>query len=170
VVVVSGAVAMVDGYGEDNTVRTVHGEGRFLGELGILRGQATLLTAVAAREADVVIVPADRLGQALDADRPLRDLVLRTYLLRRSIMLGLASSLRIVGSGHSPDTQRLRDYAMRNDIVHSFIDLDADERAAELLEQLGIEPEETPVAVTRARQVLRNPSDDELGRALGLNA
>ena len=169
VVVVSGTVAMIDGYGHDNTVRTVHGQGRFLGELGILRGQATLLTAVAAQAGEVVIVPADRLGAALDADGPLRDLVLRTYLLRRSVMLGMASSLRIVGSGHSPDTRRLRDFATSHDLLHSFIDLDTDERAASLLDELGIEPEETPVAITRARQVLRNPADDELGRALGLN-
>jgi Na+:H+ antiporter, NhaA family len=170
VVVLSGMVAMVDGYGEDNTVRMVHCEGRFLGELGILRGQATLLTAVAARDGEVLIVPTDRLREALDADRPLRDLVLRSYLLRRAVMLDIAAELRIVGSGQAPDTQRLRGYLTRENIVHSFIDLDTDERAAGVLEDLGIEPGETPVAVTRSRLVLRNPSDDELGRALGLNA
>jgi thioredoxin reductase (NADPH) len=170
VVVVSGAVAMVDGYGRDNRVRTVHGDGRFIGELGILRGEATLLTPVGARDGEVVIVPADRLSAALDADPPLRDLVLRAYLLRRANLLGLAAELRIVGSGASADTQRLREFATRNDTMHSFIDLDTDERAATMLEELGVEPSETPVAVTRGRQVLRNPTDDELGRALGLQA
>jgi Na+:H+ antiporter, NhaA family len=167
VVVVSGAVAMVDGYGQDNTVRTVHGQGRFLGELGILSGQATLLTAVAQSDAEVVIVPTERLGAALDADAELRDLVLRTYLLRRSQLLGIAAQLRIVGSGGSDSTRRLREYATRQDVPFSFIDLDTDERAADMLRELGVEPDETPVALTRDGQVLRDPTEEELAEAIG---
>ena len=167
VVVVSGAVAMVDGYGQDNTVRTVHGEGRFLGELGILSGQATLLTAVAQRDAEVVIVPTERLGAALDADGELRDLVLRTYLLRRSQLLGIAAELRIVGSGGSESARRLRAVATREDMPFSFIDLDTDERAADMLRELGVERDETPVAVTRDGQVLRDPTEEELAEAIG---
>ena len=170
VVVIAGAVAMVDGYGQDNRVRTVHGEGRFLGELGILSGQATLLTAVAQRTGEVLIVPTEQLRVALDADPALRSVVLRTYLLRRSRLLGFAAELRIVGSGSSPDTQRLRDFASRNDVPHSWIDLDEDQHAASILEDLGVDIAETPVAVTRDRQVLRNPSETDLARALGLDA
>jgi NhaA family Na+:H+ antiporter len=166
-VVLAGAVAMVDGYGHDNRVRTVHGEGRFLGELGILRGQAMLLTAVAQRASEVLIIPTERLSAALEADPSLRDLVLRTYLLRRSRLLGFAE-LRIIGSRSSPDTQRLRDFASRNDVPHSWIDLDQDQRAASILEELRVDIAETPVAVTRQGNVLRNPSSAELGRALGL--
>jgi Na+:H+ antiporter, NhaA family len=170
VVVLAGAVAMVDGYGQDNRVRTVHGAGRFLGELGILSGQATLLTAVAQRAGEVLIIPTERLTEALGADPSLRDLVLRTYLLRRSMLLARAAELRIVGSGASPDTQRLRDFASQNDVPHSWIDIDHDERAARLLTDLGVELGETPVAVTRDRRVLRNPSDAELAQALGIDA
>src|SRR5919106_140914 len=170
VVVIAGAVAMVDGYGQDNRVRTVHGEGRFLGELGILSGQAMLLTAVAQRTGEVLIVPTEQLRVALDADPALRDVVLRAYLLRRSRLLGFAAELRIVGSGSSPDTQRLRDFASRNDVPHSWIDLDQDQHAASILEDMGVDIAETPVAVTRDRQVLTNPSETDLARALGLDA
>jgi Na+:H+ antiporter, NhaA family len=166
VVVVSGAVAMVDGFGEENRVRTVHGQGRFLGELGILGGQATLLTAVAQSDAEVVIVPTERLGAALAADGELRDLVLRTYLLRRSQLLGIATELRIVGSGGSASSQRLRAVATREDVPFSFIDLDTDERAADMLRELGVEPGETPVAVTRDGRVLRDPTEEELAEAI----
>jgi CRP-like cAMP-binding protein len=155
---------------QDNRVRTVHGEGRFLGELGILSGQAMLLTAVAQRAGEVLIIPTERLSAALAADPPLRDLVLRTYLLRRSVLLARAAELRIVGSGASPDAQRLRDFVSRNDVPHSWIDLDHDERAARMLEELGVDHGETPVAVTRDRRVLCNPSDAELARALGIEA
>lgn len=168
VVVVSGAVAMVDGYGQANRVRNVHGEGRFLGELGILRGQAMLLTAVAQRDGEVLIVLAARLREALAADPSLRDLVLRTYLLRRSLLLGLAAELRIVGSGATAATRRLRELASRSDVLHSFIDLDTDARAADLLRELGVSADETPVAVTRDGRVLRDPSEAELAGVLGM--
>jgi Na+:H+ antiporter, NhaA family len=167
VVVVDGAVAMVDGYGEENRVRTVHGPGRFLGELGILAGQATLLTAVAQTSGEVVVVPSERLGAALDTDGELRDLVLRTYLLRRSQLLGIAAELRILGSGQAESTVRLREYARRRDVPFSFVDLDTDVRAADMLAELGIEPDETPVAITRDGLVLHDPSDEQLDESLG---
>jgi len=169
-VVLRGAVAMVNGYGRENRVQVVHGEGGFLGELGQLSGERMLLTAIAARPSEVLVVPSDRLRTALDSDPVLRDMILRVFLLRRAILLGMAADLRIVGSGASEDTQRLRDFANRYDFPHSWLDLDTDARAAKLLEKLGIDPSETPVAVTRDHQVLRNPDEAELRRAFGLDA
>jgi NhaA family Na+:H+ antiporter len=170
VVVLSGAVAMVEGYGEDNRVRTMHRAGRFIGELGVLRGETMLLTAVAADDSEVLIVPTDRLRAALDADPALRELVVRAYLLRRARMLGMAASVRIVGSGASPDTQRLRDYLGRTDVMHTWIDLDTDEEAAAMLSDLGVDEAETPVVVTRDGVVLRNPSEDELAAAVDVDS
>jgi len=167
VVVLSGAVALVDGYGEENRVRNVHGPGRFLGGLGILRGAAMLLTPVAVGDCEVLTVPPERLRGALDADPHLRDIVLRTYLLRRSHLIG-QTAVKIVGSRASRETQRLREFLTARDVVHSWLDLDTDEHAAALLERLGIGPEETPVAITRDRRVLRNPSEAELAAALDL--
>ena len=169
VVVVSGAVAMVDGYGGRNRVRNVHGQGRFLGELGILSGQATLLTPVAQRAGEVLVIPAARLQAALDGDADLRDLVLRAYLLRRSLLIGTAARVRIIGSGSAPETQRLRAFADRQGVAYTWTDLDTDDGAAALLAHLGIDPEETPVAITREAEVLRAPTDAELGRALGID-
>lgn len=168
VVVLGGEVAMVDGYGRMNRVRTVHGTGRFLGELGILSGQATLLTAVAARDGEVLVVPPARLPDALAADAGLREVVSRAYLLRRSLLLGLASRVRIVGSGSSADTQRLLAFLEREDLDHAFSDTDSDDGATVLLRHLRVPLSEIPVALTRDGQVLSNPSDDELARALGL--
>ena len=91
VVVLSGAVAMVEGLGEDNVVRVVHGPGRFLGELGVLAGEELLLTPVGQRAGEALLIAPDRLRVALDGDAELRDIVLRTYLLRRSVLLGLAN-------------------------------------------------------------------------------
>ena len=169
VVVLSGAVAMVDGFGRQNRVGIVHGQGRFLGELGILSGQATLFTAVAQRSSDVLTVPAARLDQALAGDPALREVVLRSFLLRRSVLLDLNVELRLIGFGSSSTARRLRDFAARHEVPYSWTDLDnEDERVAWILDRLGVDRAETPVAVVRGGDVLRDPSEAELGRALGI--
>ncbi|HSI80721.1 MAG TPA: Na+/H+ antiporter NhaA [Solirubrobacterales bacterium] len=170
VVVLAGLVAMVEGYGTLNRVRTVHGPGRFLGELGVLSGEGIQLTAVAAEPGEVLVVPYPRLRMALAADPELDDLVLRAYLLRRSILLGLSTDIRIVGSAGSDDMRRLETFAVRRGLRHVSIDLDSDERAAAMLDELGVDAAETPVVVTEDGKVLRRPSDDELARGLGLAA
>jgi NhaA family Na+:H+ antiporter len=167
VVVLSGTVALVDGYGVANRVRGVHGPGRFLGGLGVLSGEPMLLTPVAQQDCEVLTVPTERLRTALDADPQLSDLVLRTYLLRRSHLIG-QTAVKIVGSGASLDVRRLREYLTARDVTHSWLDLDTDEHAVRVLEQLGVSPEETPVAITRDRRVLRNPTEAELAAALDL--
>ena len=49
-----------------------------------------------------------------------------------------------------------------------MVDLDEDGGAEALLRQLGVGPENTPVVVLRETEVLRNPTNAELARALGL--
>jgi Na+/H+ antiporter NhaA len=87
VVVISGMLAMVDGFGTRNRVGRVHGRGRFIGELGILSGVPLTSTPVAVEDSEVLIVPNDRLAPALASDPATRDLIARAYLLRRSALL-----------------------------------------------------------------------------------
>jgi thioredoxin reductase (NADPH) len=75
-----------------------------------------------------------------------------------------------VGSRFSPDTRRLREFAARNRLPHRFIDLEKDGAAEALLCQLDIRPEETPVVIWRAESVLRNPTNAELAKAIGLRS
>ncbi|HEV7807211.1 MAG TPA: FAD-dependent oxidoreductase [Solirubrobacteraceae bacterium] len=168
-VIVEGSVAIVEGHGaEDEQVVAVHGPGRFVGELGLLTGQPVFLSAVVRKAGAVVRVPTDRLRELVGNDSALGDLILRALLLRRSILLGLGSGFRIVGSRFSPDTRRLRDFAARNRLPHRWIDLEQDAGAERLLGTLGIATDETPVVILHGSQVLRNPSNQELARALGL--
>jgi thioredoxin reductase (NADPH) len=77
-------------------------------------------------------------------DAVLSDLVLRAYLLRRSILVGLGAGVRVIGSRYSPDTRRVRDFAARNRVPARWLDLDADPSAEALLAQVGVPPEQTP--------------------------
>ncbi|MGV9255054.1 FAD-dependent oxidoreductase [Streptomyces sp. NPDC003697] len=168
-VVLSGSVAIVEGYGtpEEHLLR-VHGPGRFIGELGLLHGQVAFYTAVAREPGEVLAVPLDQLRHLVSQDSNIGDVVLRACLGRRALLVGEGAGFRIVGSRYSPDTRRLREFAVRNRLPHRWIDLETDEEAEELLRRFGVSPEETPLVIWRDTTLLRNPSNAELARLIGL--
>jgi thioredoxin reductase (NADPH) len=169
-VVLAGQVAAVEGHGTpQERVIGVHGHGRFLGELSLLTGEVSYCSAVVASAGEVLAVPADRLRELVARDPAVGDLILRAYLLRRSILIGLGAGLRIIGSRYSPDTRRVRDFAARNRIPARWLDLETDPAAEELLGQLGVSPQDTPIVIAAGR-LLRNPSNAELAAAIGLPA
>jgi thioredoxin reductase (NADPH) len=169
-VVLAGKVASVEGHGTpEERVISVHGRGRFLGELSLLTGEGSYYTAVAVNEGEVLAVPASRLRELVARDQGIGDLILRAYLIRRSILIGLGAGLRIIGSRYSPDARRVRDFAARNRLPYRWLDLDGDPGAEALLAQFGVAPQDTPIVILHAR-VLRNPSNAELAAAAGLPA
>ena len=115
-------------------------------------------------------MPVDRLRELVSNDTALGDLILRAYLIRRSVLIGLGTGFRIIGSRYSPDTKRLREFAARNRLPHRFIDLEQDPEAEALLRDLGVSPDETPVVIWHDRKIMRNPRNVELAEALGLRA
>ncbi|MFG2635684.1 FAD-dependent oxidoreductase [Streptomyces sp. NPDC048362] len=169
--ILSGTVEMLQDYGgpEERTV-AVHGPGRFLGELGLLEGEAAFDTAVVREAGEIVAVPAERQRALVDRDPVLGDLILRAYLGRRYLLIGLGAGFRILGSCYSPDTLRLREFAARNRLPHRWLDLEKDKEAEALLCRFSIRPEETPVVIWQGERVLRNPSNAELARLIGLPA
>jgi thioredoxin reductase (NADPH) len=170
-VVLEGKVAIVHGQGDsDQQLIAVHGPRRFLGELSLLTGQAAFYTAVVGDRGEVLVVSVDRLRRLVSHDATLGDLILRAYLIRRELLIGIGAGFRIVGSRYSPDTRRLREFATRNRLPHRWIDLEQDAAAEALTRELGIGPEETPVVIWAGREVLRNPSNVELARRIGLPA
>ncbi len=167
-VVLAGKVAIVEGYeSADERLLVVHGPGRFLGELSLLTGQAALYSAVVVEPGEILAVPVGRVRDLLTKDAILGDLILRSYLIRRSMLIGLGTGMRIIGSRYSPDVRRLRDFAARNRIPCRWADLEDDPGTESLLQQLGVTPEDTPIVILYGRQLLRNPSNTELAAAIG---
>ena len=166
-VILSGKVGVVEGFGAEERVLSVHGPRRFLGELGLLIGQPAFVTAVVCEPGEVLVVDADQLRDLLIRETTLADTILSACLARRSALIELGVGLRIIGSRFSPETADLRDFAARNRLPHRVIDLEGDGSVEALLRQLGVRPDETPVVIWRSK-VLRNPRVAELGDLLGL--
>jgi thioredoxin reductase (NADPH) len=168
VVVLEGRVAVVENDAGGEHLIGVHGAGRFLGELNLITGETLFLTATVIEAGSVLVVPVDRVRELVAHDPILGDLILRAYLIRRALLIGLRAGLRIIGSRYSPDTRRLRDFAARNRLPHSWVDLEDEPVAEELLRQLNVTPQETPIVVWCGEQVLRNPSNAEVARVTGV--
>src|SRR5215470_17329094 len=158
IVVLSGAVSVVDHEaGAERELATL-GPGRFVAELNILTGERVFATAVVREPGSVLAVPVDRLPAV----------IVQVILRRRQWFVQQRAGLRIFGSRTSPDARRLREFAARNRLPHVWVDVDTDPGAGAVLAGQGLGPGDAPVVVMRGGEVLRNPSNGQLARAAGL--
>src|SRR5918998_1740404 len=130
-VVLAGEVAIHDG----ERLLRVQGPRGFLGELNLLTGQAVYLTATAREAGEALVVPAAALRTIMGEEPLLSDLVLRAFLLRRSILIGEQAGMKIVGWRYSAETRRLLEFAARNRLPHAFVEVEQDAAAETLLRE-----------------------------------
>ena len=74
----------------------------------------------------------------------------------------------IIGPAGNGDVLRLEGFLARNGHLRQRPDSEADQDATALLECFHFEPRELPVVLCAGGQLLRNPSEDELARYIGL--
>ena len=169
IVILEGEVEIVDNFeGEARTI-AVHGARRFLGEMNMLTGQSVYLSAVMRESGEVLAIPPEKLKAIITEEPTLSDIILKAFLARRSVLMRVGTGLRIVGSRRSKDALRLREFAVRNRLPHRWIELEEDGGAEALLGRFGVQPQETPVAIWLGEKVLKNPSNAELARTIGLD-
>ena len=71
--ILDGHVATIEGYGTPaERIIAVHGRGRFLGELGLLTGEASFYSTVAMEPGRVLVVAIDRLRDLVSHDAGIR--------------------------------------------------------------------------------------------------
>ena len=169
-IVESGSVTIVQGYGKENRIIAIQGAHRFLGELSMLTGQRLYLSGVMRERGEVIQVPIEKLRELVDEDKTLSDLFLGAFIARRSILIGVGTGIKLIGSRFSPDSRRLREFLARNRMPYQWTDLEEDEHAEALLGELAVDPDETPVVIASGGEILRNPSNEEVARAVGLGA
>src|ERR671910_1226553 len=167
-VILEGVVQIIDDFaGEVRTVG-VFSPGTFLGDLHMLTGQGVPLSAVVSVGGEVLAIPRERLKEVVTEEFDLSNIILDTFLARRSFLMRMGVGLRIIGSRHSSDATRLREFATRNRLPHVWIELEEDPTAEALLEKYGAKLSETPVIIWQGEDVLKNPTNAELARTIGL--
>ena len=169
-IVKSGEVVILDESDETPKVITVHGPGQFSGEVAQLTGSPALVSAEARGDVEVYVVSPDALQEILSDYPELGDVILQAFLARRQLLResGRFTGLRVIGSRFSQDTFRVREFLAKNRLPFTWLDLENDPQAKQLLTMFGISEAETPVVAYGHKMLLRNPSNGALSEALGL--
>ncbi len=168
-IVEEGEVEILEHSAGSASTITIHEAGEFTGDVDMLTGRSSLVTARARGTTRVTRMSADNVKKIVADEPELGNIILRGFLTRRALLLDQGfTGLRIVGSRYSRDTVRLTQFVARNGIPHTWIDVEDDAAAAEILEQLGVSVEEIPVVITGSGEVLRRPTIAALADTMGL--
>jgi len=148
----------------------VCGPGRFTGEVVILTGRRGVMRVRASRDGEVIELERERLLDFVQTDSEIGDIVMRAFLLRRVELIaqGLGDVI-VIGSSHSADTLRIREFLTRNVHPFSSVDVERDADVQALLDRFQVRVEEIPIVICRGDQVLRNPTNERLADCLGFN-
>ncbi|MEO7136350.1 MAG: FAD-dependent oxidoreductase [Gemmatimonadales bacterium] len=170
-VVQEGAVEIVEhSRGTPHTV-VVHHPGQFTGDVDVLSGRALLVTGRVAEDGRVLQLSTDELRRAVDELPELGETLVKAFFTRRTLLLGSGfEGVKIIGSRFSPASHRLREFASRNAIPMTWIDLDTDEEAEALLRQFNIPASAIPIVMGRDGEWVPNATIEGLASCAGLNA
>ncbi len=170
IVVLAGEARIIERRGQPaETVIAAHGRSQFLGEIGLLTGQRAYLSAVAATAGRVLRVPVEQVRVIMAQEPGLSELILRTFLLRHSILTGLGSGLTLIGSRFDAGTRRLLEVLARNRLASRWLELEGSPEAEAMLRELEVPVADLPIVVVPGRPLLRNPGSRELLDALGMS-
>jgi len=168
-VVVSGSIDVAIRMDGQEQVLRRHQPGGFLGELSLLTGQRSYVEARMAEPGEVIVVPHEAFRRVIATEPELSDIILRAFVSRRRAMITLPSSpLRILGSTFSPESLRLREFAVRNRLMHHWIDVETAPEAPALMESLGIRLLDLPVVLLADETPMRQATPGALSERLGL--
>jgi thioredoxin reductase (NADPH) len=170
VIILSGEVdaSQHNALGHDEPFIT-HTHGSFSAELSSLSGAPALVNAVAKTEVEALIIPPERLRALMVEEADLGERIMRALILRRVGLLETGhSGPVIVGNRENRRVLGLGDFLRRNGHPHQILDPSEDDAAKMLLERFDGPQNEMPLVFCPAGQVLRNPSEDELAKCLGL--
>jgi thioredoxin reductase (NADPH) len=169
-VILSGKVEVTqrDDAGRRELIVT-HGAGQFMGELATLAGRPALVDVYAIEPVEALIIPPERLRALLIGEAELGERIMRALILRRvGLLESGAGGPVIVGRPGNGDVLRLQGFLRRNGHPHHSLDPETDAEARALIERFHVDASQLPIVLCPGGQLLRNPSEMELARCIGL--
>lgn len=143
---------------------------QFTGEISMLSGRPRFVRVRAGESGELIELSREQMLALVQTDSELSDIFMRAFLLRKVELIAQGiGDVILLGSTHSPGTLRIKEFLTRNGHPYSYIDLDTDSGAQELLDRFHVSIDEVPVLICRGETVLRNPSNPEIADCLGFN-
>src|SRR5450755_1455387 len=170
-VMLSGSMEIVQPDIQGERPIVTHGPGEFTGEITMISGQRCLVRGRVTEAGEFLEISGDDLRAHVARDAELSEIFMRAFILRRlALISGGFGNVILMGSRHSANTLRLREFLVRNAYPYTYVDLDADKASQELLDRFAVKLAEVPVVICNGVNVLRNPTTQELADCLGFNA
>jgi thioredoxin reductase (NADPH) len=168
-VIVSGAVDILRDTLEGQKIIVTYKAGMFTGEISLLAGRAAVVTGRARNDCEVLVINDQSLRALVVEHAELSEIVMRAFILRRvALIQDHASSIIVLGSQHSGDTLRLREFLTRNGQPFTYFDVELDIETAALQEKFAITNKQLPVVLCGQGTLLQNPSNRLLADTIGV--
>jgi thioredoxin reductase (NADPH) len=168
--VVSGGLEVVRPSFPIETLVTVYESGQFTGEVGTLSGRRTMFRVRATKTGNVIELDRQHMLTLVQSDAELGEILMRAFILRRVELIAAGvGDIVLIGSTHSGDTLRIKEFLMRNGHPYSYIDLEHDPDVQNMLDSFHFTASEIPVVICRGKVVLRNPSKQQIADCLDFN-
>ena len=167
-IILEGQVEATQPNGDENNHIVTHERGNFMGELAQLSGRPFLVDERALTDVEAVAIAPDRLRALLVAEANLGERLMRALILRRVGLIESGAGPVIIGDEHDADVLRLTNFLRRNGHPYRALDAATDSCAETLVQRFNVAPEELPIVLCPGGQILRNPSEPQLARCVGL--
>lgn len=169
-VIVSGYLALERNTIDGPQLITTIGPGMFTGEVSTLAGHARVATGRAAEDCEVIAVDVAALRTLVVTEAELSETIMRAFILRRAALLeDQHGGIILIGSRHSGDTLRLREFFQMNAQPVAYFDLEQHTGADSLLDRFHVGSADIPIVISAEGKVLKNPSNREAADATGFS-
>jgi thioredoxin reductase (NADPH) len=170
-IVISGGIKILAVGGVDQRTVTTYGPGQFSGELLMIAGRKSIYRCQVTETGTLLELSAKDLRTIIGKDAELGDIFMKAFLARRLSLTDKGEgNVVVLGSRYSANTLAAREFLTRDGHPFTYLDLDVDQTAQELLDRFGVSASEIPVVICNNAQVLRNPSPKEIAECLGFNS
>lgn len=170
-ILLSGTLEIIQPEINGERLIVTHVPGSFTGELLLISGQPCFVAGRVKEAGEFIQIPAESLRNLIARDAELSEIIMRAFILRRlALITNHLGNVILMGSRHSAQSLRLREFLNRNAYPHNYVDLDTDKASQELLDRFNVKLSDVPVVICNGQIVLRSPTTQQLADCLGLNA
>jgi thioredoxin reductase (NADPH) len=168
-VVLSGQMEVLRPTLDGERLVTTHNPGCFTGEMTMIAGQRCWVHGRVTAPGEFLQLSREAMLALVARDGELSEILMRAFILRRLLLIREGyGNVVLMGSRHSGQALQLREFFSRNGHPYTYIDLDTDRTARELLDRFEVKASDVPVVICHGT-VLRSPSIQKVADCLGFN-
>ncbi|WP_428388296.1 FAD-dependent oxidoreductase [Mucisphaera sp.] len=153
---------------ETNTYFSTVNDGMFIGDISMFTGAPTIAECRAYEPTRVLKLTSGQLRDLVRENSEAGDLILRTFMARRSWLEGHGyGQIQLLGPASCPSTYGFRDFLGRNQIPFVWRDPESQPEAKAVVDNLSVAKTDFPVLINKG-QVHRSPGLKDVARCIGL--